>query len=102
MSASAVDASFLALPDIEAPVFFRKRAYLISKMTGKVCVSATAGNNGNNYSLGISLAAALSRPFLLVTQDLVIFILAFYQAIVFATLCLAFAAFSKVFIELRE
>ena len=101
LSASALIVSLLALPETYAPVLLHKRAQKISKMTGKVCVSATAAKNGNNSSFSISLAAALSRPFLLVIHEPIIVILAFYQAIIFGTLYLAFAAFPIVYIDLR-
>ena len=101
LSASALVVSLLSLPETYAPVLLRKRAQRLSNMTGRVCVSATAGKNGNNPSFSTSLATTLSRPFLLAAHEPIILILALYQAIVFGTLYLTFAAFPIVYTDLR-
>ena len=67
-------------------------------MTGSVCVSASAGKNGNDPGFSILM---LSRPFLLAAHEPIILILALYQAVVFGTLYLTFAAFPIVYTDLR-
>ena len=99
MSASALLVSLLALPETYAPVLLRKRAQRLSKITGKVYASAIAGNNATLSSA--SLTRTFARPFLLAAQEPIILILAFYQAVVFGTLYLAFAAFPILYTEIR-
>ena len=98
MSASALLVSLLVLPETYAPVLLRKRAQRLSKITGKVYVSAIADKNA---SFGDSLARTLPRPFLLAAHEPIILILAFYQAVIFGTLYLTFAAFPILYTDLR-
>ena len=103
LSASALVASLLALPETYAPVILRKRAQRLSSMNGHVYVSATTSGKGKGKrpNLGISLPTSLSRPFVLAVHEPIILILSLYQAIIFGTLYLTFAAFPIVYIDLR-
>lgn len=101
LSASALFASVFALPETFAPVILRKRAQRLSSMTGGVYVSATANGKTRKPSFSISLANTLSRPFVLAAHEPIILILSIYQAIVFGTLYLTFAAYPIVYIEVR-
>ncbi|KAI1395415.1 major facilitator superfamily domain-containing protein, partial [Hypoxylon fuscum] len=100
-SASALLVSLLLLPETYAPVLLRHRAQRLSKMTGKVYTSILTANNHNTPSLSTSLATTLSRPFLLATHEIIILSMALYQAVVFGTLYLTFAAFPIVYTDLR-
>ena len=101
LSASALVVSLLLLPETYDSVLLRKRAQRLSNMTDRTNVSVTAGKNGINPSFSISFATTLSRPFLPVAHEPIILILALYQAIVFETLYLTFAAFPIVYTDLR-
>ncbi|MDI1488095.1 MAG: hypothetical protein OHK93_007369 [Ramalina farinacea] len=101
LSASALVASLLALPETYGPVILRKRAQRLTSMAGNVYVSATANSNRKNPSFSISLATTLSRPFVLAAHEPIILILSLYQAVVFGTLYLTFAAYPIVYTELR-
>ena len=88
------------LPETFAPVLLRRRAETLSRMTGKSYVSSIDGRDGR-VSFRKSLATALSRPWLLAIHEPIISLLALFQAVVYGTLYLTFAAFPIVYSEER-
>ncbi|RAL09576.1 MFS general substrate transporter [Aspergillus homomorphus CBS 101889] len=94
LSASAWIALLIALPETYAPVLLRLRAQHIGELTGKVCVSSMAVQPSDEP--GVRLRDVLSRPIRLAVHQPILLLLAGYQAIVFGTLYMAFAAFPIV------
>ncbi|OTB00225.1 hypothetical protein M426DRAFT_242737 [Hypoxylon sp. CI-4A] len=90
----------LSLPETYAPVLLRRRAARLSKETGKVYISAMDVNKGKG--LNTSFLMMISRPWLLLIFEPIIFCLSLFQAVVFGTLYLTFAAFPIVFNEARH
>lgn len=102
VSASSLLITLFALPETYAPVLLRKRAQPLSNMTGNVYVSAVAAMSNKSPSSTSSLPTTLLRPLLLAVYEPTCALLALYQAIVFGTLYLMFAAFPIVYNEARE
>ncbi|KAL2167893.1 hypothetical protein VTG60DRAFT_680 [Thermothelomyces hinnuleus] len=102
ISASALLAALLLLPETYALVLLRKRAQRISNMTGWICESVMdAGKHGRNATWSTSWTKTLLRPFSLVAHEPIVTILALYQAVVFGTLYLTIAAFPMVYTDFR-
>ncbi|KAI0877518.1 major facilitator superfamily domain-containing protein [Hypoxylon argillaceum] len=102
LSASALAVAALLLPETYAPVLLEKRAKELTRLTGRVHVSAMASTKGGNAGGGLRglLATNLSRPFLLAANEPIISLLALYQAVVFGTLYLTFTAFPIVYTDI--
>lgn len=86
----------LLVPETYAPVILRKRAAKLSKMTGKVYVSALDHQQGRP-TITESFKIALSRPWILLFCEPIVFLLSLYLAIVYGTLYMLFAAFPIVY-----
>jgi len=84
------------LPETYAPVLLKKRAEKLSKMTGKVYRSRGDVEQGPT-TLGHAVKAALTRPWILLFREPIVFLLSIYMAIVYGTLYMLFAAFPIVY-----
>ncbi|KAK2601772.1 hypothetical protein QQS21_004656 [Conoideocrella luteorostrata] len=90
----------LLVPETYAPVLLRKRAAEMSKLTGKQYVSKTDHDRGR-VTLAESFKTALSRPWILLFKEPIVFLLSVYMAIVYGTLYMLFAAFPIVYQQHR-
>ena len=88
------------LPETYAPVLLRRRASRLSKLTGHVYKARIDAEN-KAISSREAFAKALLRPWILLFLEPIVLLLATYQAIVFGTLYLLFAAYPIVFSQLR-
>lgn len=86
----------LLIPETYAPVILRRRAEKMTKMTGKVYYTALDQQQGRP-TLKESFKVALSRPWLLLFREPIVFLLSLYMAIVYGTLYMLFAAFPIVY-----
>ncbi|KAL6229418.1 hypothetical protein BDW75DRAFT_235223 [Aspergillus navahoensis] len=93
-------AGSLLLPETYAPVLLRRRAEKLSRITGKVYRSKSDIDQGK-ISLKASFNVALSRPWILLFREPIVFLLSVYMAIVYGTLYMLFAAFPIVYQEGR-
>ncbi|KAL4806602.1 major facilitator superfamily domain-containing protein [Aspergillus unguis] len=93
-------AGSLFMPETYAPVLLRQRAKRLSKITGKVYRSKTDIEQGRT-SLGEAFKTALSRPWILLFREPIVFLLSLYMAIVYGTLYMLFAAYPIVFQMVR-
>jgi MFS family permease len=101
LSASALIVALVLLPETYAPILLYKRAKRLTDCTGRIYISVMTSKRGGPLNFSTSLATTLSRPFLLAAHEPIITILALYQAVVFGTLYLTFAAFPIAYIDLR-
>ncbi|KAJ5291193.1 hypothetical protein N7478_000444 [Penicillium angulare] len=90
----------LLMPETYAPVLLRRRAERLSKLSGKVYRSKIDIDQGK-VSLAEAFKIALSRPWILLFREPIVFLLSLYMAIVYGTLYLMFAAFPIVYEEYR-
>lgn len=90
----------LFLPETYAPVLLRKRAEKLSKLSGKIYRSKVEIDQGK-VTLKQSFKIALSRPWILLFREPIVFLLSLYMAIVYGTLYMMFAAFPIVYREGR-
>ncbi|KAI4858964.1 MFS general substrate transporter [Hypoxylon rubiginosum] len=86
----------LLVPETYAPVLLRQRAAKLSKMTGKHYLSMIDRDQGR-MSLAESFKIALSRPWILLFKEPIVFLLSLYMAIIYGTLYMLFAAFPIVY-----
>ncbi|EPE06004.1 fluconazole resistance protein 1 [Ophiostoma piceae UAMH 11346] len=102
----------LLVPETYAPLLLRKRAAQLSKMTGKVYISRmdnhhrlqsiAAGNpGGRGPSMSAQFRTALSRPWILLFREPIVFITSIYMAIIYGTMYMMFAAFPIIFQQTR-
>ncbi|KAL2112244.1 hypothetical protein VUR80DRAFT_8199 [Thermomyces stellatus] len=84
------------VPETYAPVILRRRAARLSKMTGKVYVSALDQQQGRP-TISESFKIALSRPWILLFTEPIVLLLSIYLAIIYGTLYMLFAAFPIVY-----
>ncbi|KAL4779636.1 major facilitator superfamily domain-containing protein [Aspergillus varians] len=89
-------AGTLLMPETYAPVLLRRRSQRLSKITGKVYRSKVDIDQGT-ISLGDAFKTALSRPWILLFREPIVFLLSLYMAIVYGTLYMLFAAYPIVF-----
>jgi len=87
----------LTIPETYPPVLLRKRAAALSKATGKVYRTKIDVDSGKTPSVGAAFKTALSRPWMLLFREPIVFLLSIYMAIVYGTLYMMFAAFPIVF-----
>lgn len=73
-------AGSLILPETYAPVLLRRRAAKLSEMTGKVYLSQMDYDRGRQ-TFGQTMRIALSRPWLLLIREPIVFLLSLYMAI---------------------
>ncbi|KAE8366077.1 major facilitator superfamily domain-containing protein [Aspergillus caelatus] len=90
----------LLTPETYAPVLLRRRAERLSKITGKVYLSKLDIDQGK-VSLKQAFGTALSRPWILLFREPIVFLLSLYMAIVYGTLYMLFAAYPIVFQMVR-
>ncbi|KAI1402403.1 MFS general substrate transporter [Hypoxylon fuscum] len=86
----------LLVPETYDPVLLRKRAAQLSKMTGKHYTSIIDHQQGV-IPLGEAFKVALSRPWILLFKEPIVFLMSLYAAIIYGTLYMLFAAFPIVF-----
>ncbi|KAJ5578369.1 uncharacterized protein N7459_007333 [Penicillium hispanicum] len=86
----------LLMPETYAPVLLRRRAERLSKLSGKVYRSKVEIEQGK-VSLANAFKIALSRPWILLFLEPIVFLLSLYMAIVYGTLYMLFAAFPIVY-----
>lgn len=86
----------LLLPETYAPVLLRRRAERLSKITGKVYRSKLDIERGK-VTLGSAFKTSLSRPWILLFREPIVFLLSVYMAIIYGTLYMLFAAYPIVY-----
>lgn len=86
----------LLIPETYAPVLLRQRAAKLSKITGKAYRSKVDIDQGK-VSLKEAFKLALSRPWILLFCEPIVFLLSLYMAIIYGTLYMMFAAFPIVY-----
>ncbi|KAJ5627770.1 hypothetical protein N7490_009998 [Penicillium lividum] len=86
----------LLIPETYAPVLLRRRAARLSKLSGKVYESKIDIDQGK-ISIGEAFKVALSRPWILLFREPIVFLLSLYMAIIYGTLYMMFAAFPIVY-----
>lgn len=86
----------LLIPETYAPVLLRQRAQRLSKITGKVYRSKLDIDQGK-ISLKEAFKLSLSRPWILLFREPIVFLLSLYMAIIYGTLYMMFAAFPIVY-----
>ncbi|KAK4547377.1 MFS siderochrome iron transporter 1 [Oleoguttula mirabilis] len=91
--------SFL-IPETYPPVIQRRRAQKLSKMTGKVYRSRGDVDQGP-ATFGHVFGTSLSRPWILLFREPIVFLLSIYMAIIYGTLYMLFSAFPIVYQEDR-
>jgi multidrug resistance protein len=91
----------LTVPETYAPVLLQRRAAKLSQLTGKVYRTRVEMEAGS-ISPAKAFSAALSRPFLLLFREPIIFLLSIYLAIIYGTLYLLFGAFPIVYQQHRH
>lgn len=90
----------LLVPETYCPVILRQRAAKLSSITGKHYASKIDHDRGR-VTLAESFKTALSRPWILLFREPIVFLLSVYMAIVYGTLYMLFAAFPIVYQQHR-
>ncbi|KMU74527.1 benomyl/methotrexate resistance protein [Coccidioides immitis RMSCC 3703] len=90
----------LLVPETYAPVLLRKRANTLSKLSGKVYRSRIDIDQ-SRVTVSEAFATALSRPWILLFREPIVFLLSLYLAIVYGTLYMLFGAFPFVYQLIR-
>lgn len=88
--------STLSYPETYSPVLLKVRAAALSKKTGKVYVSKLEAGKPTK-TLRQQFAVALSRPWVLLFKEPIVFLTSLYMAIIYGTMYLCFAAFPIVY-----
>ncbi|KAK5120585.1 MFS siderochrome iron transporter 1 [Meristemomyces frigidus] len=88
------------IPETYPPVLLRRRAQKLSKMTGKVYRSRGDVDQGPT-TFGQVFKTSLSRPWVLLFREPIVFLLSVYMAIIYGTLYMLFSAFPIVYQENR-
>ncbi|KAG5927649.1 hypothetical protein E4U53_002832 [Claviceps sorghi] len=86
----------LVAPETYAPVLLRRRAEALSRQTGKNYVSRLDAAHPR-ASFTSRLRGNLSRPWVLLFKEPIVFLAAIYMAIIYGILYMCFAAFPIVF-----
>ncbi|KAG5927400.1 hypothetical protein E4U42_002296 [Claviceps africana] len=86
----------LVAPETYAPVLLRRRAEAMSKKTGKNYVSKLDAAQPR-ATISSRLKVNLSRPWVLLFKEPIVFLTAIYLAIIYGILYMCFAAFPIVF-----
>ncbi|KAH6613988.1 major facilitator superfamily domain-containing protein [Boeremia exigua] len=84
------------VPETYAPILLRKRAIALSKRTGQVYMSQADVDRGTK-SIGSAFGTALTRPWILLFREPIVFLLSIYVAVIYGTLYMLFGAFPIVF-----
>lgn len=90
----------LLVPETYAPVLLRRRAERLSKISGKVYESKLDMQQGK-FSLKNAFKVSLSRPWVLLFKEPIVFLLSLYMAIIYGTLYMLFAAYPIVYQKTR-
>jgi len=90
---------FLFVPETYAPTILRKRAALLSKVTGKVYRAPMDAKKP--LQITALFKTSLSRPWALLLTEPIVLLISIYMAIVYGTLYMLFAAFPIVFQQVR-
>lgn len=88
------------LPETYAPVLLRKRAAELSRRTGKVYKSSGDVGAGPT-TFGQVFKTSLSRPWILLFREPIVFLISIYMAIIYGTLYMLFGAFPIVYQQAR-
>ncbi|KAL7627060.1 hypothetical protein AAE478_003836 [Parahypoxylon ruwenzoriense] len=88
------------IPETYAPVLLRQRAAKLSAMNRKRYVSIIDYQQGR-VSPAESFKTALSKPWILLFKEPIVFLMSLYMAIIYGTLYMLFAAFPIVFQQNR-
>ncbi|OHE93784.1 major facilitator superfamily transporter [Colletotrichum orchidophilum] len=86
----------LTVPETYAPVLLRRRADKLAKITGKSYISKYEAH-APRKTVVQQFKVALSRPWILLFKEPIVFLTSIYMAIVYGTLYMLFAAFPIVF-----
>lgn len=86
----------LTIPETYTPVILRRRAAVMSKVTGKVYKSKIEAQQGKK-SIISEFKTALSRPWKLLFREPIVMLLSIYMAIIYGTLYMCFGAFPIVY-----
>jgi hypothetical protein len=90
----------LTVPETYAPIILKHRAEKLSRLTGDVYKSQMEIKQGRK-TFTKTMKIALSRPWVLLFCEPIVTVLSVYQAIIYATLYMCFAAFPIVYQEER-
>ena len=83
-------------PETYAPVLLRRRAAELSKRTGDVYICRMDMGQPKK-TIASQFKVALSRPWILLFKEPIVFLTSIYMAIIYGTLYMCFAAFPIVF-----
>lgn len=86
----------LVVPETYSPVILRERAKKLSALSGKVYISRMDYEQGTT-TIGQAFKASLSRPWILLFREPIVFLLSIYMAIIYGTLYMLFSAFPIVY-----
>lgn len=86
----------LTIPETYSPVILRRRAKKMSQITGKVYKSKMEIQHGTK-TVKQEFKTALSRPWILLFMEPIVFLLSIYMAIIYGTLYMMFGAFPIVY-----
>lgn len=90
----------ILVPETYGPVLLRARAARLSKVTNKVYRSKGDVEQGE-LSIGVAFKTSLSRPWVLLLREPIVFLLSVYLAIVYGALYMLFASYPIVYQETR-
>ncbi|KAK9895337.1 putative mfs-multidrug-resistance transporter [Cystobasidium minutum MCA 4210] len=90
--------AWLTVPETYAPTLLRRRAARLSKVTGQHYTAQADADKKIDFAW---LRTQLTRPWLLLFQEPIVFVMSIYMAIVYGTLYMLFAAFPIIFQEGR-
>ncbi|KAL4896065.1 major facilitator superfamily domain-containing protein [Aspergillus ambiguus] len=93
-------ATCLLLPETYGPLLLEKRAAKLSAVTGQVYRSSIEVGQARQ-TISTKLCSALSRPWVLLFRESIVFLLSLYIAIIYGILYMFFAAFPIVFQKIR-
>jgi multidrug resistance protein len=88
------------IPETYAPTILRKRAAKLSNSTGKVYKSRGDVDQGPT-NFGKVFKTSLSRPWILLFREPIVFLISIYMAIIYGTLYMLFGAFPIVYQQNR-
>lgn len=86
----------LTIPETYSPVILRRRAKKMSAMTGKIYRSKIEVDYGFK-TISAEFKTTLSRPWILLFTEPIVFLLSLYMAIIYGTLYMMFGAFPIVY-----
>ena len=90
----------LLIPETYSPVLLRRRAATLSHLTGKIYRTQQDAQQGKT-TLPQALRTAMSRPWILLFREPIVFLFSLYMAIIYGTLYMLFAAFPIVYQQVR-